>query len=108
VGLRQVPPDRSTISRTGGQSMWKLTKRYSAGWLELLAEKALLKGKTVGIEGTLWAKAKRLELHTEKLADAERILCYFLPQATTTILPERCDVRWRSLLRRLLRRFDEP
>src|SRR5438552_18581330 len=32
--------------------MWKRIERYSAGYLELLAEKGLLKGKTIGIDGT--------------------------------------------------------
>jgi transposase len=52
VGLNEMPPDHSTISRTR-RLIDVETHQAVFGWvLELLAEKALLKGKTVGIDGT--------------------------------------------------------
>jgi transposase len=52
VGLDEMPPDHSTISRT--RRLIDLeTHQAVFGWLlELLAEKGLLKGKTVRIDGT--------------------------------------------------------
>lgn len=52
VGWDDMPPDHSTISRT--RRLIDLeTHQAVFGWvLELLAEKGLLKGKTVGIDGT--------------------------------------------------------
>src|SRR5258708_39870879 len=47
-----MPPDHSTISRTR-RLIDVETHRAVFGWvLELLAEKDLLKGKTIGIDGT--------------------------------------------------------
>ncbi len=52
VGLNQMPPDHSTISRTRRQIDVE-THQAVFGWvLKLLAEKGLLKGKTVGVDGT--------------------------------------------------------
>src|SRR5256712_1046117 len=52
VGLDQMPPDHSTISRTR-RLIDVETHQAVFGWvLELLAEKGLLKGKTVGIDAT--------------------------------------------------------
>ncbi len=52
VGLNEMPPDHSTISRTR-RLVDVETHRAVFGWvLELLAEKDLLKGKTIGIDGT--------------------------------------------------------
>src|SRR5467141_1098810 len=52
VGLEQMPPDHSTISRTR-RLIDVETHQAVFGWvLELLAEKGLLKGKTVGVDGT--------------------------------------------------------
>jgi transposase len=52
VGLNEMPPDHSTISRTR-RLIDVETHRAVFGWvLELLAEKDLLKGKTVGIDAT--------------------------------------------------------
>src|SRR5467141_368996 len=52
VGLDQMPPDHSTISRTR-RLVDVETHRAVFGWvLELLAEKGLLKGKTIGIDAT--------------------------------------------------------
>src|SRR5258708_28445063 len=52
VGLDQMPPDHSTISRTR-RLIDVETHQAVFGWvLELLAEKGLLKGKTVGVDGT--------------------------------------------------------
>src|SRR5260370_12153980 len=58
VGLNEMPPDHSTISRTR-RLIDVETHRAVCGWvLELLAEKDLLKGKTIGIDGaTLEANA---------------------------------------------------
>jgi transposase len=52
VGWDDMPPDHSTISRT--RRLIDLeTHQAVFGWvLKLLAEKGLLKGKTVGIDGT--------------------------------------------------------
>jgi transposase len=52
LGWDEMPPDHSTISRT--RRLIDLeTHQGVFGWvLELLAEKGLLKGKTVGIDGT--------------------------------------------------------
>src|SRR5216684_5113634 len=52
VELNEQPPDHSTISRTR-RLIDVETHRAVFGWvLELLAEKDLLKGKTIGIDGT--------------------------------------------------------
>src|SRR5260370_18354689 len=52
VGLNEMPPDHSTISRTR-RLIDVETHRAVFGWvLELLAGKDLLKGKTIGIDGT--------------------------------------------------------
>src|SRR6266566_6195175 len=52
VGLNEMPPDHLTISRTR-RLIDVETHRAVFGWvLELLAEKGLLKGKTIGIDGT--------------------------------------------------------
>ena len=52
VGRNEMPPDHSTISRTR-RLIDVETHRAVFGWvLELLAEKDLLKGKTIGIDGT--------------------------------------------------------
>ena len=52
VGLNEMPPDHSTISRTR-RLIDVETHRAVFGWvLELLAEKDLFKGKTIGIDGT--------------------------------------------------------
>src|SRR5712671_245845 len=53
VGLEQMPPDHSTISRTR-RLIDVETHQAVFGWvLELLAEKRLLKGKTVGVDHDL-------------------------------------------------------
>ena len=52
VGLNEMPPDHSTISRTR-RLIDVETHRAVFGWvLELLAEKGLLKGEKIGIDGT--------------------------------------------------------
>src|SRR5712675_139634 len=52
IGLNEMPPDHSTISRTR-RLIDVETHRAVFGWvLELLAEKDLLKGKTIGIDAT--------------------------------------------------------
>lgn len=52
IGLEEMPPDHSTISRTR-RLIDVETHQAVFGWvLEVLAEKGLLKGKTVGIDGT--------------------------------------------------------
>src|SRR6266542_3162808 len=52
LGLDEMPPDHSTISRTR-RLIDVETHQAVFGWvLELLAEKGLLKGKTVGIDAT--------------------------------------------------------
>src|SRR6202171_5109319 len=52
VGLDQMPPDHSTIARTR-RLIDVETHQAVFGWvLQLLAEKGLLKGKTVGVDGT--------------------------------------------------------
>ena len=52
VGLEEMPPDHSTISRTR-RLIDVETHQVVFRWvLELLAEKGLLKGKTVGIDAT--------------------------------------------------------
>jgi transposase len=52
VGRNEMPPEHSTISRTR-RLMDVETHQAGFGWvLELLAEKDLLKGKTIGIDGT--------------------------------------------------------
>src|SRR3989442_10569697 len=52
VGLNEMPPDHSTISRTR-RLIDVETHRAVFGWvLELLAEKDVVKGKTIGIDGT--------------------------------------------------------
>ena len=52
LGIYEMPPDHSTISRTR-RLMDVETHGAVFGWvLELLAEKGLLKGKTLGVDGT--------------------------------------------------------
>jgi transposase len=52
LGIYEMAPDHSTISRTR-RLMDVETHKAVFGWvLELLAEKGLLKGKTLGIDGT--------------------------------------------------------
>src|SRR5712692_8831793 len=52
LGLTEPPPDHSTISRTR-RLIDVETHQAVFGWvLELLAEKGLLKGKTIGIDAT--------------------------------------------------------
>jgi transposase len=52
VGLNQMPPDHSTISRTRRLIDVETHQGVFRWVLELLAEKGLLKGKTVGVDGT--------------------------------------------------------
>ena len=52
VGLDEMPPDHSTISRTRRLIDIETHQAVFRWVLELLAEKGLLKGKTVGIDGT--------------------------------------------------------
>jgi transposase len=52
VGLEEMPPDHSTISRTRRLIDLETHQAVFRWVLELLAEKGLLKGKTVGIDGT--------------------------------------------------------
>src|SRR5215471_14513298 len=52
VGLDEMPPDHSTISRTRRLIDLETHQAVFRWVLELLAEKELLKGKTVGIDGT--------------------------------------------------------
>src|SRR5260370_28304856 len=52
VGLNEMPPDHSTISRTR-RLIDVETHRAVFGWgLELLAGKDLFKGEMIGIDGT--------------------------------------------------------
>ena len=52
VGLEEMPPDHSTISRTRRLIDLETHQAVFRWVLELLAEQGLLKGKTVGIDGT--------------------------------------------------------
>jgi transposase len=52
VGLSEMPPDHSTISRTRRLIAVETHQAVFRWVLELLAEKGLLKGKTVGIDAT--------------------------------------------------------
>jgi transposase len=52
VGWEEMPPDHSTISRTRRLIDLETHQAVFSWVLELLAEKGLLKGKTVGIDGT--------------------------------------------------------
>jgi transposase len=52
VGLNEMPPDHSTISRTRRLIDVETHQAVFRWVLELLAEKGLLKGKTVGIDAT--------------------------------------------------------
>jgi transposase len=52
VGLNEMPPDHSTISRTRRLIDVETHQAVFRWVLELLAEKDLLKGKTVGIDAT--------------------------------------------------------
>src|SRR5216684_3878286 len=52
VGLEEMPPDHSTISRTRRLIDVETHQAVFCWVLELLAEKGLLKGKTVGIDAT--------------------------------------------------------
>src|SRR6266496_5854891 len=52
LGLDEIPPDHSTISRTRRLIAVETHEAVFRWVLELLAEKGLLKGKTVGIDGT--------------------------------------------------------
>lgn len=52
IGLEEMPPDHSTISRTRRLIDVETHQAVFRWVLELLAEKGLLKGKTVGIDAT--------------------------------------------------------
>src|ERR1700737_4058258 len=52
VGLGEMPPDHSTISRTRRLIDVETHQTVFRWVLELLAEKGLLKGKTIGIDAT--------------------------------------------------------
>src|SRR6266508_2350665 len=52
IGLEEKPPDHSTISRTRRLIAVETHQAVFCWVLELLAEKGLLKGKTVGIDAT--------------------------------------------------------
>ena len=52
VGLDEQPPDHSTISRTRRLIDVETHQAVFRWVLELLAEKGLLKGKTIGIDAT--------------------------------------------------------
>jgi len=52
VGLKEMPPDHSTISRTRRLIDVETHQAVFRWVLELLAEKNLLKGKTIGIDAT--------------------------------------------------------
>jgi transposase len=52
IGLEEKPPDHSTISRTRRLIAVETHQAVFRWVLELLAEKGLLKGKTVGIDAT--------------------------------------------------------
>src|SRR2546423_7596398 len=52
VGLKEMPPDHSTISRTRRLIAVETQQAVFRWVLELLAEKDLLKGKTIGIDAT--------------------------------------------------------
>jgi transposase len=52
VGLNEMPPDHSTISRTRRLIEVETHQAVFRWVLELLAEKDLLKGKTIGIDAT--------------------------------------------------------
>src|SRR3989441_3143505 len=52
AGLNEMPPDHSTISRTRRLIDIETHQAVFRWVLELLAEKGLLKGKTVGIDAT--------------------------------------------------------
>src|SRR5262249_7347216 len=52
IGLDEMPPDHSTISRTRRLIEIETHQAVFRWVLELLAEKGLLQGRTVGIDGT--------------------------------------------------------
>src|SRR2546427_10933764 len=52
VGLNEMPPDHSTISRTRRMIDVETHQAVFHWVLELLAEKGLLKGKTLGVDAT--------------------------------------------------------
>src|SRR6266550_340177 len=52
AGLNEMPPDHSTIARTGRLIDVEAHQAVCRWVLQLLAEKGLLKGKTVGIDAT--------------------------------------------------------
>src|SRR5438105_15746639 len=52
VGLKEMPPDHSTISRTRRLIAVERHQAVFRWVLELLAEKDLLQGKTIGIDAT--------------------------------------------------------
>src|SRR6266700_876883 len=52
VGLKEMPPDHSTLSRTRRLIDVETHQAVFRWVLELLAEKNLLKGKTIGIDAT--------------------------------------------------------
>src|SRR6059058_3950415 len=61
AGLNEMPPDHSTISRTRRLIDVETHQAVFRWVLQLLAEKGLLKGKTVGIDATtLEANAARI------------------------------------------------
>jgi transposase len=78
VGLDEMPPDHSTISRTRRLIAIE-THQAVFGWvLELLAEKGLRKGKTVGIEATtLEANAAMRSIGVPSMFDSLEVQVLF-------------------------------
>src|SRR6266699_1268191 len=93
VGLNEMPPDHSTISRTR-RLIDVETHRAVFGWvLELLAEKDLLKGKTIGIDGTtLEANAAMRSIVRRETGENYNEFLTKLAQASGIATPTREDL----------------
>src|SRR2546427_8409188 len=93
VGLNEMPPDHSTISRTR-RLIDVETHRAVFGWvLELLAEKGLLKGKTIGIDGTtLEANAAMRSIVRRETGEGYQEFLTRLAKASGIETPKREDL----------------
>jgi transposase len=94
VGLDEVSPDHSTISRTRRLIDVETHQAVFRWVLELLAEKGLLKGKTVGIDATTLEVPPWVRLCGVIAEKATRSFCSGWPRNPE--LPRRRGSSWRS------------
>src|SRR2546426_2480691 len=106
LGLTEPPPDHSTISRTRRLIAVETHQAVFRWVLELLAEKGLLKGKTVGIDGTtLEANAAMRSIVRRDTGEGYEEFLRRLAEESGIATPTQ---RWPVALRAIRRRFWKP